>query len=214
MHNKELLYHSMFHQGLREGGAGEGQWPRGPWAREGIHPNYIEKGKAHRNRKERLHVTCRSRKFCRKNRRNVGEDLSFFFWDPWFWPKKQSKFRWRPFFFFWSLDFGRKNSRSFGEDLFFWRSHHFLDQTAAFSPSILDFTKPEFHHIWAGPGPTFGSLHPCVPLPTIFTGLFWRVANFLRYVLYVELQAWASARGGGGGSREGPCPPGFSHTLS
>ena len=30
---------------------------------------------------------------------------------------------------------------------FFWRSHHFSDQTAAFSSSMLDFTKPEFRHI-------------------------------------------------------------------
>ena len=29
----------------------------------------------------------------------------------------------------------------------------FSDQTAAFSPSILDFTQPEFRHVGAGPGP-------------------------------------------------------------
>ena len=50
--------------------------------------------------------------------------------------------------FFWrSPNFGRENREIFGEDLFFWRSHHFSEQTAAFSPSILDFTKPEFRHI-------------------------------------------------------------------
>ena len=43
---------------------------------------------------------------------------------------------------------------------FVWRSHHFSDQTAAFSPSILDFTKPQFRHVWAGPGPKFGSRRP------------------------------------------------------
>ena len=30
---------------------------------------------------------------------------------------------------------------------FFCRSHYFSDQTAAFSPFVLDFTKPEFRHI-------------------------------------------------------------------
>ena len=39
----------------------------------------------------------------------------------------------RPFFLR-SLVFGRKNPLNFVEDLFFWRSHHILDQTAAFSP--------------------------------------------------------------------------------
>ena len=43
---------------------------------------------------------------------------------------------------------------------FFWRSHQFSDQTAAFSPSILDFTQPEFLYVRAGPGPTFGSRRP------------------------------------------------------
>ena len=121
-------------QGFGEGGQG-GQWPRGPWARERAHLNYIEKWKAHECY---LQITS-----C--------------------WPEKQSKYRWKPFFLK-SLDFGRENSRNFGEDLFFsflfWRSHHIWDQTAAFSPSILDFTKPEFHHIWAVPGRTFGSWRP------------------------------------------------------
>ena len=40
------------------------------------------------------------------------------------------------------------------------RSHHILDQTAAFSPSVLDFTEPEIRHIRAGPGPTFGPRCP------------------------------------------------------
>ena len=43
---------------------------------------------------------------------------------------------------------------------FFWRSHHNSDKTAAFSPSVLEFTKPKIRHIWAGPGPTFGSRRP------------------------------------------------------
>ena len=65
---------------------------------------------------------------------------------------------------FWrSPNFGRKNRWNFGEDLvfFIWRSHHNSDQTAAFFTSILDITKPEIRHIWAGPGPTFGSRRPC-----------------------------------------------------
>ena len=43
---------------------------------------------------------------------------------------------------------------------FFWRSHHNSDKTAAFSPSVLEFTKPEIRNICAGPGPTFGSRRP------------------------------------------------------
>ena len=31
------------------------------------------------------------------------------------------------------------------EKTFFWRSHHFSDQSAEFSPSILDFTKPQLN---------------------------------------------------------------------
>ena len=51
---------------------------------------------------------------------------------------------------------------------FFWRSHHNSDKTAAFSPSVLEFTKPEIRHIWAGPGPTFGSRRPwLLSKPTI-----------------------------------------------
>ena len=42
----------------------------------------------------------------------------------------------------------------------FWRSHHNSDKTAAFSPSVLELTKPEIRHIWAGPGPTFSSRRP------------------------------------------------------
>ena len=73
-----------------------------------------------------------------KNRWNFGGDLFF----------------WR------SLISTGKNRWNFGEDLFFLRWHHFSDQRAAFSPSILDFTKPQFRHIWAGLGPTFGSRRP------------------------------------------------------
>ena len=42
---------------------------------------------------------------------------------------------------------------------FFWRSYYNLDKTA-FSPSALEFTKPEIRHILAGPGPTFRSRRP------------------------------------------------------
>ena len=30
---------------------------------------------------------------------------------------------------------------------FFWRSHNDSDKTVAFSPSVLEFTKPEIRHI-------------------------------------------------------------------
>ena len=30
---------------------------------------------------------------------------------------------------------------------FFWRSHHNLHKSAGFSPSVLEFTKPEIRHI-------------------------------------------------------------------
>ena len=64
---------------------------------------------------------------------------------------------------------------------FFLRSHHFSDQTAAFSPSILDFTKPEIRHIWAGPGPTFGSRPPWLAL---ISQHFWSNRN---YTLFTDL---------------------------
>ena len=47
-----------------------GQWPRGPWTREGAHPNDIEKWKAHQSRMQTA----------------------------WFRPEKPLKFRRRPFF--------------------------------------------------------------------------------------------------------------------
>ena len=66
------------------------------------------------------------------------------------------------FFYFWrSPNSDRKNRYNFGEDpFFFWRSHHILDKTAAFSPSVLEFTKLEIRNICASPGPTFGSRRP------------------------------------------------------
>ena len=45
------------------------------------------------------------------------------------------------------LMFDRKNRLNFGEDFFFLRSYHNSDKTAAFSPSVLAFTKPEIRHI-------------------------------------------------------------------
>ena len=52
------------------------------------------------------------------------------------WPKNQSQFRWRPFFFgdhlilggknVWISDFGRKISPNFGEDLFFFFGDHLI----------------------------------------------------------------------------------------
>ena len=63
--------------------------------------------------------------------------------------------------------------------VFFWRSHQFSDQTAAFSPSILDFTQPEFRHVGAGPGPTFGSRRPLRPGNT---ALFEQLSQWWRTV--------------------------------
>ena len=51
---------------------------------------------------------------------------------------------------------------STGKTVRIWSSHHFSDQNTAFSPCILDFTKPEIRHICAGPGPTFGPQHHCI----------------------------------------------------
>ena len=64
------------------------------------------------------------------------------------------------FFFWWSshLISTGKTVRILVKTFFF-NSHHFSDQTTAFSPSISDFTKSEICHIWAGPGPTFGPWH-------------------------------------------------------
>ena len=56
-------------------------------------------------------------------------------------------FPWRPFFSFFFL--------------FFW-SHQISDKTVAFSPSVLEFTKPETRNSWADPGPTFGSRRPSI----------------------------------------------------
>ena len=44
---------------------------------------------------------------------------------------------------------------------FFLRLHEYPDKTVAFSPSVLEFTKPEMRNIGAGPVPTFGSRRPC-----------------------------------------------------
>ena len=109
-----------------------------------------------------------------KRRWKSGEDL--FFEITQFQPKKALKI-WR------SLDFGWKKRWKFEENLFFieitWfqpekalkisrrpffflRSHHFSNQKAAFFPCVLDFTKPQFRHIWAVPGPTFGFRRPCL----------------------------------------------------
>ena len=74
----------------------------------------------------------------------------FLFQITWFRPEKQSKFRWRPFFFF------------------FLRSHHFWDQTAAFSPSVYDITKPGAHPIWGSPSHHIWAregAHPCLSCP-------------------------------------------------
>ena len=49
----------------------------------------------------------------------------------------------------------------------FRRRTFFLVITSFFGPNssifsvYLDFTKSQFRHIWAGPGPTFGSRRPC-----------------------------------------------------
>ena len=65
---------------------------------------------------------------------------------------KPLEFRWRPFFF--------------------WRWHHFSDLTTAFSPSILDFTKPKIRHILAGPWPTFGPRRHCASVSSLLNCLW------------------------------------------
>ena len=72
---------------------------------------------------------------------------------------------WRPMgfrgAFFWrSPKFDRKTATITVKTFVFWRSHHISDETAAFCPSVLDFTKPKIRHIWAGPGTTFGCRRP------------------------------------------------------
>ena len=71
---------------------------------------------------------------------------------------------WRPFFFGNHLFSTEKTVRISVKTffLFFWRSQHNSDKNAAISSSVLEFTKPEIRHIWAGPVPTFGSRRPCV----------------------------------------------------
>ena len=66
----------------------------------------------------------------------------------------------RPFFF----EITSKSQENWHFSLktfFFWKSHQNPDKTMAFSPSVLEFTKPKMPHVGADPGPTFGSRRPC-----------------------------------------------------
>ena len=61
---------------------------------------------------------------------------------------------WTPFFLFWDhLISTAKTVRISVKNFFFLRSHHFSDQTIAFSPSILDFTNRKFVILELAPGP-------------------------------------------------------------
>ena len=70
---------------------------------------------------------------------------------------------------------------------FFLRSHLFSDQTAAFFPYILGFTEPEIRHIWAGPGPSFGSRQPC---PKILEFLYLRQCRFIHLQQALIMVRW------------------------
>ena len=69
------------------------------------------------------------------------------------------------FFFFWEhIEILRKRWHFSLKIFFFLRSHQNLDKTVAFFPSVLELTNPEIRNFRAGPGPTFGSRRPCLPL--------------------------------------------------
>ena len=129
-------------QSHREGGRGV-QWPRDPWTLGGpwggpwasVRP-LASAGptKGPWAREGPIKMTLR-------NQHVRSEDL-FFFGDHLISTKKTVRISVKNFFFV------------------FWRPHHNSEKTAAFSPSVLEFTKPEIRHIWAGPGPTFGSRRP------------------------------------------------------
>ena len=44
---------------------------------------------------------------------------------------------------------------------FFWWWHQNPEATEAFSPFVLEYTKPEMLNVWANSGSTFGSRRPC-----------------------------------------------------
>ena len=69
---------------------------------------------------------------------------------------------------------------------FFWRSHHNSDKTAAFSPSVLEFTKPKICHISAGPGPTFGSRRPWVYVTHRRVARIWKRGGYFERVRKVQ----------------------------
>ena len=130
-------------QGRQEGGQG-GQWPRGPWTLGGPYGvprasgglRWLQSPAEGPLAWEEAHGNDTE-----KPARKAQRPFFCLFEITWFWPEKPSKF---------------------GEDLFFWRSHHILYQTEAFFLSVLDFTRPEIRHIWAGPAPTFGPRWPCL----------------------------------------------------
>ena len=89
---------------------------------------------------------------------------------------------------------------------FFRRSHHIWDQTAAFSLSVLDFTKPGAHPIWGGPshhiwaregthhiifeierGPIqFEGAHPCLSCPRAHVRLSAPLSGMVMYCTSVQ----------------------------
>ena len=103
-----------------------------------------------------------------RNQHVRPEDLFFFFGDHLISTGKTVRILVQNFFIFEdhqiSTGKGVKISVKTFFFFFFWSSHHNSDKTAAFSPSVLEFTKPEIRHIRTGPGPTFGSRRPCINL--------------------------------------------------
>ena len=73
---------------------------------------------------------------------------------------------------------------------YFLKSHHNSDKTAALSPSVLEFTKPEIRNIPAGSGPTFGSRQPwlCHHDKTIGISREMQNANHLKFLQTKKLQ--------------------------
>ena len=84
------------------------------------------------------------------------------------------------FFFFFGdhLNSTGKTVRISVKTFFFSEITSFFEPNYSIFSVILDFTKPEIRHIWAGPGPTFGARCHCSSLKVrsqefAWRGLFW-----------------------------------------
>ena len=83
----------------------------------------------------------------------------------------------KTFFFFYEdhLILTGKTVRISAKTFFFFWDHIIIWTKVRHCPSVFEFTKPEFRHIWAGLGPTFGSRRP------------WSYVLFLRgFVLFIS----------------------------